>query len=609
MSRTLSILTLVLSVLGGIALIWYLAYGIDGEPPPHVAVTDLMAPVRIGWQAEGVIHIDAEGESDAYAALGFAQAYHRPWTLLYLRQAALGRLGEWFGPAALTPDSLTRRLGIAPLSRKAMDHLQPDERRLLAAFGQGINAALATDAVRHAERLVLLDITPEPWEPWHTLAVERLIAWLATESGEEPGTIRPSRATQRFRKQDRALHRALGLNGFEHGVAWSGRDDNGPFLVQRHVYGSTARPLFLDIVLTIRERTTISGGVLLGTPFFPAGRSGEHAWAVLLYSDSRMLPSFPDSLAPRPHFERLLSKDGSEMLLNIRRDSTKLILGEARPQAILWAGFAPRSDFGSWRALMSGALPRFQLFSDNGLLIDARGEPHVLMDEEDTYDLGDGIFIGRTEWSPYTAERLRTGNSEQRGDWEDPFSTWAERLAPVLITFLTESGPLPDPLGEGLTYLQNWNFSYDAASIGGSIFDTWMRRYLEETGRLPRAGDPPPDAAEKRLRLELFYQAMRQLTERYGTDLSRWRWETVQPDIRYFTPWTETEMQPGSAPPTFSPLSLPGSGHPSAPAWGTSPVLSTPVRFLDRYRIANERPSPLSLGVAKAEYVTRLLPR
>ncbi len=247
------------------------------------------------------------------------------------------------------------------------------------------------------------------------------------------------------------------------------------------------------------------------------------------------------------------------------------------------------------------------------------------------FDLDDGVLVGNTRWTAFLAERLARGAAGP----DDPYSVWAERLAPAMIASLTDGPPLPDALGEGLTYLRNWNFSYDGASIAASIFDTWMGRYRETTGRLPRPDDPPPDPAEKRLRRDLFTRAMSELPARHGSDLSQWRWETIRPDVRYFTPWSESSPAFPEAPPTYAPIRMPGFGHPSTLAWGPSPILPTlagsavwearaslapdstlrvrrldlaPGRFLERYLLAGGHPSSVPIRTAEPEHLTVLLP-
>ncbi|GIV62295.1 MAG: hypothetical protein KatS3mg044_1161 [Rhodothermaceae bacterium] len=125
---------------------------------------------------------------------------------------------------------------------------------------------------------------------------------------------------------------------------------------------------------------------------------------------------------------------------------------------------------------------------------------------------------------------------------------------------------LPPLLQDGLAYLRNWNHAYDRASIAASIFDTWVRTFYDRTHRWPE----PADSTSRPLLVETLAEALATLTRTHGPDLSRWRWETVQPDLRYVPPWTDTTAT-ATIPYLFRPVRRPGTGHPTTPAWGASP--------------------------------------
>ena len=98
-----------------------------------------------------------------------------------------------------------------------------------------------------------------------------------------------------------------------------------------------------------------------------------------------------------------------------------------------------------------------------------------------------GIFIGASRWSAYAAEFLRTqaGPVNLEAWIDDAYSIWAAQTAPPLVNAVSEQ-PADNPaLRDALTYLRNWDFAYDRASIAASIFDRWMSIYLDTTGVLP----------------------------------------------------------------------------------------------------------------------------
>src|SRR5688572_20765941 len=81
---------------------------IDGE----LQAKGLGAPVEIVRDGEGIPHIFAASERDAWFALGYAHAQDRLWQMEFQRRVAAGRLSEFLGERALDTDRLMRTLGI-----------------------------------------------------------------------------------------------------------------------------------------------------------------------------------------------------------------------------------------------------------------------------------------------------------------------------------------------------------------------------------------------------------------------------------------------------------------------------------------------------------------
>jgi penicillin amidase len=116
-------------------------------------------------------------ERDAHAALGFLQAADRFFLLDVLRHAGAGRLSEWLGNwrapqrgdeifagrSVLDLDAFLRPLGFEDASRRDFEAMTGPARENVAAFAEGVNAALrAMGGVYPPEYLVL----PRP-RPWH----------------------------------------------------------------------------------------------------------------------------------------------------------------------------------------------------------------------------------------------------------------------------------------------------------------------------------------------------------------------------------------------------------------------------------------------------------
>ncbi|PSQ89107.1 MAG: peptidase S45, partial [Bacteroidetes bacterium QS_8_64_10] len=171
--------------------------------------------------------MSAESEHDRYAALGYVHGRARPWPMMLWRQAALGRLGEWFGPSALEVDSLSRKLGFAALAQRTYDGLSAEQKASLRAYTSGLNAALDGPAPQLDQEITLLDVQPASWKPWHTLALERLFAWLSAAPPPADSLRNASPQVRAFFRADRDLRKLLHLHNFQQSAAWAVRDSAG----------------------------------------------------------------------------------------------------------------------------------------------------------------------------------------------------------------------------------------------------------------------------------------------------------------------------------------------------------------------------------------------
>ncbi|MGH2585708.1 MAG: penicillin acylase family protein, partial [Dehalococcoidia bacterium] len=134
-----------------------------------LTLAGLRAPATLRRDAFGVAHIRAENEYDAWFAQGFAAAQDRLWQMEYDRRRAVGRWAEVAGPAALPADRLARRLQIERAARADVDAMSEGTRAMFEAYTAGVNAFLTSGQPLPAE-YALAELTPEPWEPWHSVA-------------------------------------------------------------------------------------------------------------------------------------------------------------------------------------------------------------------------------------------------------------------------------------------------------------------------------------------------------------------------------------------------------------------------------------------------------
>lgn len=596
-----------ISVLAGAALVfgvlllgwWYLAFSPLGGRPDEVEVAGLERTVRVRWAEGRSAHVEAARRREGYAGIGYVHGTARPWTALLLRQAALGRLAEWFDGSAPALDRWTRRLGFARTARFAYRTAPADRRARLEAYAAGFRAAL--QAGEPVDELLLLEVDPARWEPWHALAVHRLMAWLGTAPLRIADSVGTGAPVARWSRVDRSLRRWLHLHEFGNSRAWAADGPGGTTLVQQHVYGNTARVPFFPLTLGAGDREVELLSVP-GTVLWPGGKDRERAWAVFLSSTAALEEVPEGSDPPAARYERIETRAGGEEVVEVRVEGDLLYLSST--WRLRWEGLDPRSAGLGWARAAAGdsIVGSFEPFDGNGLVVRRSGEARVLGTPV-VRASSDGLtYAGDRPWAPFALRRLRglrAGGVLPDADAQagDTYSPWSDSVKTELVEILGEEQLLHPALREAATYLRNWDGTYGRASIGASIFDTWLGRYRAEHGRLPRATAPTDsfpvlfEAVVDSVRygpVRLnWYRALRStvdtLVRRYGTDPSRWRWELVQPDRRFYPAWSDSSFLPAHLAPLvtgrYAPLDPSGSGHPTALRWGGS-------------RATAERPAP-----------------
>lgn len=693
MSRALiAVLLLIALAAGSSLLVWYFAYEVDDAPPATSSIAHLDRPASVAWQANGVARITAASRSDALAALGYVHGTQRTWSLALWRQTALGRLGEWFGRGMLPLDRHARQLGLGTLSQAAYAQLPDSTQRLLAAYASGVNAALDAGAAQRHDELVLLDLTPTPWQPWHVLAIERLVGWLATSPPADSVVAAATADAQRFFAADATFRHWLHLHGLERSVAWGVRTAEGPALFQRHVYGTSALPLVQEVVFDRANGPARMGASLPGTPFLVTGRSGQRAWSTLLHSPLRLSFAPVDSSALTTVHERIRFRDGGETLFTTPRAPGLLPLGtpDARPIGpgtlpdtlsvadslaavdsirtqrrsvwqVEWTGLRPLSDASAWLALPDPPAPSFVLMSGRGLRLGRDGSWTVMGTPPVVARLGQATLVGQSPWAEAQAQALRSdlGASPSVAALSTrDSSTWAARRATDVLPLLFRAAPSDTLLSEALTYLRNWDYAYDRASIGASIFESWLRAHRAATDSLPFVRPPAPrtppddslayvqwtdslraDSLRRSRQLQgTLQQAVDALTNRFGADPRRWRWERISTTPRYFPVWSADSLVDrnlaGLSNTRYAAVERPGRGHPSTLSGGTSLLDAPPApaaawegwtrpapdasfmavrpraytdRFLGRYAAPDRRPAPFPLRSDTAATATTQL--
>jgi penicillin amidase len=152
------------------------------ETDGTLTLAGLQAPVTISRDRDGIPHIRAENDNDAYFALGFVHAQDRLWQMEATRRIGQGRLAEIVGKPGLPSDRFARVLGYQRLAQAELARLSPEARAAIDAYTAGINAWMQSHSGALPPEFLALRFTPEPWKAedsllWGKLMATRLSNW------------------------------------------------------------------------------------------------------------------------------------------------------------------------------------------------------------------------------------------------------------------------------------------------------------------------------------------------------------------------------------------------------------------------------------------------
>ena len=133
----------------------------------------LKARVEVYRDNLGIPHVQAENEHDAFFAQGFVTAQDRLWHMEYDRLRATGRWAEAVGDGALEQDKLMRRFRLAASAKADYAAMDEHTRIVFDAYAAGVNAFIDGPDPLPAE-YAIAGIEPEPWQPWHSMAVYKV---------------------------------------------------------------------------------------------------------------------------------------------------------------------------------------------------------------------------------------------------------------------------------------------------------------------------------------------------------------------------------------------------------------------------------------------------
>jgi len=280
---------------------------IDGE----VQLKGIGAPVEVVRDIDGVPHIFAKSDRDAWFAIGYAHAQDRLWQMEFQRRVAQGRLAEFLGDLAYDTDRLMRTVGMARTAEAIVAKLDPETRAALEAYSAGVNSYLAADPVLPIE-FHLLRVKPAPWKPADSVSWLLVMAWdLSANWRTELGRLRyaarlgPEKAAQLLppypgdkeaplpdfsklygdlKPAANALleispptEHAIGSNNW---VVNGARSETGKPLLANDPHLGLQAPALWYLAHLSTPALNVVGGTLPGLPFVVLGHNDHLAWSM-----------------------------------------------------------------------------------------------------------------------------------------------------------------------------------------------------------------------------------------------------------------------------------------------------------------------------------------
>jgi penicillin amidase len=274
----------------------------------------MRGPLEIIRDRNDVLHIYADQERDLYAALGFAQAADRFFTLDLTRHLGAGRLSrfvgnlkapkrtEMFGGRRVAEiDGFVRPLGFETQSRADLTRLSARAADLLDAFADGVNAGLrAMRGCYPAEYLFVGAV--EPWHPADCLVTARTCAFTVTLAGldneltfdavrgalgdeaarrfypDAPWENAPTSYSPRGPVPEPEVPIEVDTGGSNNWAVAPTRAAHGAPLVANDPHVPFLLPTFWHHVHLDCPTYRVQGGIFPGCPVFGFGHNGALAW-------------------------------------------------------------------------------------------------------------------------------------------------------------------------------------------------------------------------------------------------------------------------------------------------------------------------------------------
>lgn len=146
---------------------WIYVRSLTPQMSGEVSIKGLTEKVEVLRDENGIPHISAKNNRDAFRVLGYVMASERLFQMEVSRRLAQGELAELFGIRALPTDKIFRNLGLKSRSQKSIDrHMSnnsydPEMLAELTAYYEGVNEFVSTGSM--PLEFTILGVRPKPF--------------------------------------------------------------------------------------------------------------------------------------------------------------------------------------------------------------------------------------------------------------------------------------------------------------------------------------------------------------------------------------------------------------------------------------------------------------
>ena len=148
------------------------------QPDERLTLPGLENSVDVDRDRDGVPHIDARSELDAYQVVGYLHAQDRLFQMDQSRRQASGTLAELLGTGALASDAQLRTLGLRRAAQRSLNAYPAASVAMLEAYSDGVNAYIDQNPLPSEYTALELTKAQVPdWTALDTVAVAKLLAF------------------------------------------------------------------------------------------------------------------------------------------------------------------------------------------------------------------------------------------------------------------------------------------------------------------------------------------------------------------------------------------------------------------------------------------------